>query len=75
MGGRRNARNTPEYVERERRGMIEIKKTGICEECTKAALFLTDERKNMFDDPDWRLHCEHEKACERAEKVLAIKRG
>ena len=55
--------------------MIEIKKTGICEECTKAALFLTDERKNMFDDPDWRLHCEHEKACERAEKVLAIKRG
>ena len=55
--------------------MIEIKKTGICEGCTKAKLFLEDDRDSVFDDPDWRLHCEHEKACERAEKVLAIKRG
>ena len=50
--------------------MIEIKKTGICEECTKAELFLEDDRDSVFDDPDWRLRCKHEEACERVEKIL-----
>lgn len=56
--------------------MIEIKKTGICEECTKAELFLEYYWDSVFDDRDWRLNCKHENACARAaEKALAIKKG
>lgn len=51
--------------------MLEIKKTGICEECTKAELFLEDYRNSCFDDHIWRLYCKHKEACERVEKVLA----
>ena len=50
--------------------MIEIKKTGICKECTKAELFLEDDRDSVFDDPDWRLRCKHEEACKFVEEVL-----
>ena len=51
--------------------MIEIKKTGICDGCTKSDLFLQDYRNSVFDDHIWRLECNHREACERLAELLA----